>query len=105
MYGSPDDEAAAKAQRFARVCELLVSHRDIYKKHVVGLLLEFVHGLEHAKMDTTRRDGLIPAIYFLLDTLSTYETQELNANMSKKAKTLFRQINNDYQKLHAYRGQ
>ena len=100
----PGQSIAIRGQRFTRLCEHLVGHREIYKKHVVGLVLEFVVGLGQS-MSLQRRDSLVPAIYCLLDTMSTFETQQLNAYMDTKAKILFRTIHQSYQKLHTYKGQ
>lgn len=99
-----DHSVAVRGQHFTRLCEHMVGHREIYKKHVVGLVLEFVVGLGQT-MSFQRRDSLLPAIYCLLDTMSTFETQQLNAYMDGKAKIQFRTIHQSYQKLHAYKGQ
>jgi len=94
-----------RGQRFARICEHLVAHKDIYKKHVVGIVLEFVHALAQS-LDLQIRNSLIPAIYSLLDTMSRYETQQLDAHMDNKAKALFRGIiHQGYQTVHTYKGQ
>jgi hypothetical protein len=100
------EAVSERGQRFARVCEQLVAHKDIYKKHVIGLVLEFVHdGLAQSAIDLHVRNSLIPAIYSLLDTMSTYEMRQLNAHMDTKAKVLFRGIHQGYQKVHTYKGQ
>jgi len=103
--GQSVQSVTERSQRFSRICELLVSHKDIYKKHVVGLVLEFVRGLGVQSMDLQVRDSLVPAVYCLLDCMSTYETQQLDAHMDTKAKTLFRSIHQGYQKIHTYKGQ
>ena len=100
MYGP---ECAEQPRQLARVCELLVPHRDIYKKHVLGLVLDYVHALD--TMTLERRDCLIPAVYFILDIMSTYEMQQLNASMDTERRMLFRTIYQGYQKVHAYKGQ
>ena len=95
-----------RGQQFARVCEQLVAHKDIYKKHVIGLVLEFVHdGLGQSAIDLHVRNSLMPAIYSLLDTMSTYEMRQLDAHMDTKAKVLFRGIHQGYQNVHTYKGQ
>jgi Urb2/Npa2 family len=100
----PDEQVVLRCQRFTRLCELLTGHKEIYKKHVIGLVLEFVGGLGKS-MDFKRRDGIVPAIYFLLDTMSKFEMQQLNAYMDTNAKVLFRTIHQSYEKLHTYKGQ
>ena len=91
-----------RSQGYAGVCELLISHKEIYKKHVLGLVLEFVHALGDLSLE--RRESLIPAIYSLLDVMSTYEMQQLNATMTTHHKILFRTIMQGYRKVHEYKG-
>ena len=113
MYCSPtagqipsNDAVNERGQRLARICEQLVAHKDIYKKHVIGLVLEFVHdGLGQSSIDLNVRNSLLPAIFSLLDTMSTYEMKQLDAHMDTKAKVLFRSIHQGYQKTHTYKGQ
>jgi hypothetical protein len=100
MYG-PD--ANLWPRQFARVSELLAPHRDIYKKHVLGLVLAFVRGINTISLD--RRDSLIPAVYCILDIMSKYEIQQLNASMDAKHRILLRTIYQGYQKVHSYSGQ
>jgi hypothetical protein len=105
LYGPlSDEDIVDRSQRFTRICELLIQHKDIYKKHLLGLLLEFVHALQH-DMSLVRKKNLLPAVYCLLDSLTTYETKQLNSMMETGAKTLFRTVYQSYQKLHAYKGQ
>jgi hypothetical protein len=94
-----------RSQHFTRICELLAGHKDIYKKHVVGIVLEFVAGVEQCSLSLQCRDALTPAIYFLLDCMSNFEMQQLNAQMNTKARIFFRNIHQNYQKLHTYKGQ
>jgi hypothetical protein len=82
----------------------LINHRDIFKKHLLGLLLEFIHALQH-NMSLVRKKNLLPAVYCLLDSLTSYETKQLNSMMETTAKTLFRTVYQSYQKLYAYKGQ
>ena len=94
-----------RSQHVTRICELLVGHKDVYKKHVVGLVLVFISGIEQATLSLQCREALTPAIYFLLDCMSTFEIQQLNAQMNPKARILFRNIHQNYEKLHTYKGQ
>jgi len=105
LYGPLADKYIVdRSQKFARICELFVHHQEVYKKHVLGLLLEFVHGLQQS-MSLVRKKNLLPAVYCILDLLTPYETKQLNSLMDVTAKTLFRTIYQSYQKLHAYKGQ
>lgn len=100
----PQTEMVVRMHHFARVCELFVGHKDIYRKHLVGVVLEFVDELNKG-LDASRKELLIPAIYCLLDSLSQYETKQLNAMMDTHCKVLFRSVYQSYQKKHAYKGQ
>lgn len=105
LYGPlSDDVIVDRSQKFTRLCELLIQHRDIYKKHLLGLLLEFIHALQN-NMSLVRKKNLLPAVYCLLDSLTSYETKQLNSMMETTAKTLFRTVYQSYQKLYAYKGQ
>jgi hypothetical protein len=93
-----------RGQKFTRLCELLVPHRDVYKKHVLGILIEFINALR-GDMDLVRKNSLTPAVYCLLDMLQQYETKQLNSMMDTTGKALFRTVHQNYQKLHVYKGQ
>jgi hypothetical protein len=92
-----------RGRYFTRLCALLAPNKEIYKKHVIGLVLEFVQALENS-VDLVRRECVVPAIYFLLDTMSDFETKQLNALMDTRGKVLFRTVYQSYQKFHAYKG-
>jgi hypothetical protein len=116
-----DQDIATRAQEFSRVCELLISHREVYKKHIVSLVLAFVQCASATATTATKgdksnihtatampltvREALVPAIHYLLDTFSVYETKTLNAQMDLQCKTTFRSIYQSYQKVHMYKGQ
>ena len=89
-------------EMFTRMCEAVVTHRDIYKKHLVGLVLRFVRALEDG-LATDTKDNMFPAISFLLDSLEEHEMKELNSMMDVKGRTLFRSIYGSYRK-NLYRG-
>ena len=94
-----------RCNEFTRLCELLSPHKDVYKKHVVGLVLFFVNHLVKEKDHSlTVKNALLPAVHCLLDTFSEYETSQLNALMSTQAKSAFRSIYQSYRKFHAYKG-
>ena len=105
-----EDQAAnlfleKRCNEFTRLCELLSPHKDVYKKHVVGLVLFFVNHLVKEKDHSlTVKNALLPAVHCLLDTFSEYETSQLNALMSTQAKSAFRSIYQSYRKFHAYKG-
>jgi len=94
----------AKCQIFSKICELLIAHKDVYKKHVVGLVLDFVSCMQ-TKISSSRKELLLPSVYLLLDTLSMYEQEELNAMMDPMSKMIFRSVHQSYLKTHQYKGQ
>jgi hypothetical protein len=105
LYGVLDDqESAMRAQKFTRLCELLVPHRDVYKKHVLVLILEYVGALR-SSIHPSRSKSIVPAIYCLLDMLSQFETDQLNTMMDTTSKALFRSIYQSHHKTHMYKGQ
>jgi hypothetical protein len=105
LYGALSSlEITQRAQMFTRLCELLIPHRDVYKKHVLGLILEFVGALRNDG-HPSRNKGIVPAVYCLLDILSQYETEQLNTMMDTTAKALFRSVYQSHQKTHMYKGQ
>jgi hypothetical protein len=99
-----DEDIMERAQRFARVCEQFVAHKDIYKKHVLGLILEYLHAVQN-DLSLVRKQSLIPSLYLIIDTLSSHELKQLNAMMEPSAKIVFRGIYHTYQKMHAFKGQ
>ncbi|GAX21271.1 hypothetical protein FisN_1Lh099 [Fistulifera solaris] len=100
MFGPVDRKVS---QQFAGVCDLMVAHKEVYKKHVLGIVLEFVSQVGFLSLE--HRNRMLPAIYSLLDTMSTYEMQQLNASMGTEQKVLFRTIYQSYQKGHTHKGQ
>jgi Urb2/Npa2 family len=108
-----DQDIFFRAQEFSRICELLISHREVYKKHIVSLVLAFVQytsadkndNSNNGTMSLTVREALVPAIHYLLDSFSVHETKTLNAQMDLRCKTTFRSIYQSYQKVHTYKGQ
>jgi hypothetical protein len=105
LYGSLSElEVMNRGQKFTRLCELLIPHKEVYKKHLLGLLLEFVHALK-GDMEFARKSSLTPAVFCLLDMLQQYEFKQLNAMMDTTGRALFRSVHQSYQKQHVYKGQ
>lgn len=93
-----------RSEQFTRLCELLLPNKEVFKKHILCLLLEFVHCLEHG-MSLVRKECLLPSVFYLLDMLTKYEMQQLTTLMDTTSKALFRSVYQSYNKLHAYKGQ
>ena len=93
-----------KIQEFTKVCELLSAHKEVFKKHSVGFIIDYVNKLQSG-IDSSLKNRLIPAVYSLLDMLSIYETQQMNTLMNPTTKAIFRTLFQNYQKSHQYKGQ
>lgn len=105
LYGElPEVEVINRGQKFSRLCELLTPHADVYKKHVLCIVVEFVNALR-GKMDLVRKDRLAPAIYCLLDILQQHEKMQLNSMLDDMGRALLRSVHESYQKIHVYKGQ
>lgn len=105
LYGElPQSDVTARCQKFTRICELLLPHGEVYKKHVLSLLVEFVKALG-GNMNLTRKNGLSPALYCLLDILQQHENAQLNSMLDDMGRALLRSVHKNYQKLHVYKGQ
>ena len=86
-----------------RVCELLIPHKDIFKKHVVGLMLRYIRALNEG-MNPTTKSKLLPSIYALLDMCSDFETRQINAMIDTPSKALFAPVFQSYRKYYQYHG-
>eukprot|EP00980_Cylindrotheca_fusiformis_P006529 scaffold1384_cov116-Cylindrotheca_fusiformis.AAC.7 len=105
LYGDlPASDMKSRCQKFTRICELLLPHGEVYKKHVLSLIFEFVDALR-GDMDPTRKVCLSPAVYCLLDILQQHEITQLNSMLDDMGRTLLRSVHKTYQKLHVYKGQ
>jgi hypothetical protein len=87
-----------------RVCELLIPHKDIFKKHVVGLMLRYIRALNEG-MNPATKAKLMPSIYALLDMCSDFETRQINAMIDTPSKALFAPVFHSYRKYYQYHGQ
>ncbi|KAL7499531.1 hypothetical protein ACHAWT_009067 [Skeletonema menzelii] len=93
-----------KALEYSKLCELLIPHKDIFKKHVVGLILCYIKALSEGMSPITKKK-LMPSIYALLDVCSDFETRQINAMIDVPSKTLFAPVFKSYQKFYQYHGQ
>jgi hypothetical protein len=100
----PSDHMSHCGQKFSRLCELLLPHGDVYKKHVICLILRFVNSLRN-DVHTLCKKGLLPGIYCLLDLIQEYETMQLNSMLDEECRALLRSVHDDYKKIHVYKGQ
>jgi hypothetical protein len=87
-----------------RICELLIPHKDIFKKHVVSLLLAYISSLNRG-MSPTTKSKLMPSIYALLDMCSEFEMRQINGMIDVSSKALFGPVFGSYQKYYQYHGQ
>ncbi|KAL7548788.1 hypothetical protein ACHAWF_012045, partial [Thalassiosira exigua] len=93
-----------KALEYSKVCELLIPHKDIFRKHVVGLILGYIQALNEGMTPATN-NKLKPSIFAMLDMCSDFETRQINAMIDVPSKTLFAPVFKSYQKYYQYHGQ
>jgi len=93
-----------KTIEYSKLCELLIPHKEIFKKHVVGLILCYIKALSEGMSPITKK-RLMPSIYALLDVCSDFETRQINAMIDVPSKTLFAPVFRSYQKFYQYHGQ
>ena len=91
-------------QKFSRVCELLLPHGDVYKKHIICLILRFVHSTRQ-DVHPVAKKSLLPGIYCLLDIIQDHETMQLNSMLDEECRAILRSIHEGYKKIHVYKGQ
>lgn len=94
-----------KAQQLMRLCEVLPNHKDVFKKHVIGLILAFARSLASGSMSATLKKITIGICYALLDVCAEFEIQQLNCMMDLTTKAIFRSVFQSYHKSHKYHGQ
>jgi len=100
---TPGEDIIARSLEFAKITELLSSHKEVFKKHVIGLILFFVDSMETGMSAMTKKN-MLPAIYSLLDMCSKHEMHQIQVTMTPSSKSLFRSVFKGYQKLQ-YKGQ
>jgi len=98
----PTEDLSLRARHWTRLCELLVPQKEVYKKHLVHIVLESLRCSEDGDM----KQALMPGWMHLLDTFSpSYELKQLNALMEDTSiKMRFRPIYEQYRRHHAYHG-
>ena len=90
---------------FDKICQLLPEHKDIFKKHIIGLVMDYVDALQGGGgMGNELKREITPCVYNMLDTLTTFEIQQLNTVMDPTSKVLFQSVFKSYQK-RLYKGQ
>ncbi|KAL3938122.1 MAG: hypothetical protein SGBAC_006905 [Bacillariaceae sp.] len=105
LYGDfSKRDAKIRCQKYTKLCELLLPHGDVYKKHVLSVLLEYVKAIR-GNLDSGRKNDILPAIFCLLDILQQYENSQLNAMLDDMGRALLRSVHTNYQRAHVYKGQ
>jgi Urb2/Npa2 family len=105
LYGELSElDIIDRGRKFSRLVELLLPHGDVYKKHVLCLVVEFVQALKR-EMNPIRRSCLSPAVYCLLDILQQHETAQLNSMLDDMGRALLGTVHESYKKQHVYKGQ
>ena len=93
-----------RARVLSRLYENLIGHKEIFKKHVIGVILELV-GLSRDGLSSHAKEAMQPASFSLLECLSSYELKQLNALLDTQGKAVFRAMHLSYSKLHSFKGQ
>jgi hypothetical protein len=100
----PTNLMSTCGQKFSRLCELLLPHSDVYKKHIICLILRFVNALRK-DIHPSCRKSILPGIYCLLDIIQEHETIQLNSMLDEECRAFLRSIHEGYKKTHVYKGQ
>jgi hypothetical protein len=104
LYAPLTDIALVESgQRWNRLCELLLPHAEVYKKHVLSLIVHFVKGFVE-NVDVIRKKSLLNGIHCLLDIIQEHETKQLNSMLDDTGRSLLLSVYEGYKK-HAYKGQ
>jgi len=91
-------------QEFTKVCECLPENKDVFKKHIMFLIIDWVDVLTFGNIESWRKLNLEPTVFLLLETLSVYENQQLNAMIQPNGKPFLQSVFKSFQK-HQYKGQ
>ena len=104
----PPSDSLEMIAEFDKICQLLPEHKDIFKKHIIGLVIDYVDALKGGTvgggMENELKREITPCVYGMLDTLTTYEIQQLNTIMDPMSKVLFQSVFKSYQRRQ-YKGQ
>ena len=90
---------------YLKVCEVLPNHKEVFKKHVIGLILTYSSYLGAGRIDIHMKKETSEIIFLLLDVCSEFEIKQLTCMMDSTDKSLFRSLFQTYQKQHKYHGQ
>lgn len=91
-------------QEFTKICEIVPDHKDIFKKHIMFLIIDYIDILIDGKMTVLKKAQIEPAVFFLLDSLSLYENQSLISMVQSTGKPFLQSMLKNYQK-NQYKGQ
>jgi hypothetical protein len=97
-------QVVSRGTALARIVESLVAHRDVYKKHVLGLVVTYLVAVQDDLIAVKKR-YLLPSIYWLLDILGSHEIKQLMSLLDARGRSNYRTIQQSYQKFHVYKGQ
>ena len=100
----PEQSIISCGQKFSRLAELLLPYGEVYKKHVLCLIVQFVDGLR-GDIGLVQKKSLLPGIYCLLDIIQEHERMQLNSMLDEMGRALLRSVHEGYKKTHVYKGQ
>lgn len=99
------NETLSNCLHLLKLCEGLGNHKEVMKKHVVGLVLAYAVSLQSVNFQGEMKRAMNEVCFSLLDVCTEYETQHMNCLMDTTARIMFRPVFQAYQKEHKYRGQ
>jgi len=99
------NETLSNCLHLLKLCEGLGNHKEVMKKHVVGLVLAYAVSLQSVNFQGEIKRAMNEVCFSLLDVCTEYETQHMNCLMDTTARIMFRPVFQAYQKEHKYRGQ
>ena len=91
-------------KEFTKICESLPDHKDVFKKHIVFLIFDYIDVLVSGTLLLRKKVDLEQAFLFVLETLSVYEIQQLTSMVVSTGKPFLQSLIKNFHK-HQYKGQ
>ena len=92
-----DSDSTTLSKACTKIMESMVAGKDVYKKHAVGLLLDYVRHLVKGMSDEVKA-ALMDGVFSLLDSCTQHETEQLNSLLTWEEKAVFRNIFMQYER-------
>ena len=99
-----DESLKQMVQELTKICECLPDHKDIFKKHLTFVVLDVVSSISSGQLNSWKKKALEPALFFILESLSKYENQQITSMVPTTEKPFLQSIFKNFEK-HQYKGQ